>query len=281
VHPAIAATGNAAQEAVSGDAADTVAKHMLQGAGAAGAGQRETLAAGEAKRQPSTESSKQAKPTAADPGGAAGAAGAADSAQTTPVSAISDAKADTRQRGDGQTAARVAATPAPPSSTSAFETQVRLTADPPALDRATATRAAAATTAAGAADSTTPLDGDVSRQIVQSIRLQWSQGVGTARVTLQPDYLGDLSIDIRVDHGAVTAVLDASSASVRQWLEGHEPLLRQGLSDQGLTLDRLVIKQDPPQPSMSGGQQQGQEREEPQRRQPREAPTDATFEVVM
>jgi flagellar hook-length control protein FliK len=164
-----------------------------------------------------------------------------------------------------------------------FDAQMRLTTELPAIDHAATVVRPAAGTTASASGAGGGIDGDVPRQIVQAIRLQWSQGVGTARVTLQPDYLGDMSIDIRVDRGAVTAVLDASNASVRQWLEGHEPLLRQSLADQGLTLDRLVVK-DEQTPSGTGGderQKREQGESEPRPRSRRDAQADATFEVVM
>jgi flagellar hook-length control protein FliK len=158
---------------------------------------------------------------------------------------------------------------------------MRLAADLPAVDHVVGVRQAAASTAGQASGAT--LDAEVPHQIVQAIRLQWTQGVGTARVTLQPDYLGDLRIDIRVDRGAVTAVLDASNPAVRQWIEGHESTLRQGLAEQGLTLDRLVVK-DEQTPPDAGAEQRRQPRDEqpPEpRRRPAAAPTDATFEVVM
>jgi flagellar hook-length control protein FliK len=83
-------------------------------------------------------------------------------------------------------------------------------------------------------------DTDLPTQIVQAIRLQWAGGVGDARITLQPEYLGELSIAIRVAHGAVTAALESSVPAVRQWIDAHQPMLRQALAAQGLELERLV-----------------------------------------
>src|SRR6185436_4446436 len=78
---------------------------------------------------------------------------------------------------------------------------------------------------------------ELPQQIVQAMRLQWNNGVGDARISLRPDYLGDLSIAIRVERGDVTATLTASQPEVRQWIESHEATLRQMLSDRGLQLD--------------------------------------------
>jgi flagellar hook-length control protein FliK len=129
------------------------------------------------------------------------------------------------------------------------------------------------------------LDQDVSRQIVQAIRLQWQNGIGDARMTLNPDYLGEVSISLRVEQGNVTASLSADTPSVRAWIESNEPMLRQGLAEQGLTLTRLVISQERPQESQdrqdrrqpSGQQPSGQE---PRRRQNRRG-EQPSFELVM
>jgi flagellar hook-length control protein FliK len=128
-------------------------------------------------------------------------------------------------------------------------------------------------------------EAELPQQIVQAIRMQWSDGVGDAKITLKPEYLGDVSISIRVEHGAVTASLDASTPAVREWIQGHESMLRQGLADQGLHLDRLVVAE--PQQSSSSqdeegqghGQQQSPRQQTPQRQ--RRRPEDATFEILV
>ena len=206
---------------------------------------------------------------------------AAQPATTPTVTAVGTGNAGTREFGERPSGPR----PAPqlaPVSAAQFEMQAGLLADVTGVGRASSGRAAEF--AAMPVTERLILDSGVPTQIVQAIHTQWSQGVGTARVTLQPDYLGSLSIDIRVDRGNVTAVLDASNSAVRQWIEGHEPLLRQGLADHGLTLDRLIVNKDQePQPSTSddGRQGQGQGDDQPRRRRPRPTPTDQTFEVVM
>lgn len=83
-------------------------------------------------------------------------------------------------------------------------------------------------------------------QIVQAIHLQWRDGAGTARVTLEPEYLGRLTVELRVSAGAVTATLHADSPEVRAWIESHDDLLRQGLSERGLSLDRLLVFEGTP-----------------------------------
>jgi flagellar hook-length control protein FliK len=133
-------------------------------------------------------------------------------------------------------------------------------------------------TAGGSLASETDLPG----QIVQAIRLQWAGGVGDARITLQPEYLGELSIAIRVEHGAVTAALESSVPAVRQWIDAHQPMLRQALAAQGLELERLVTtdtqaapdrkREEQPEP-----RQQHEGDKHPRRRTKSDAPA---FELI-
>jgi flagellar hook-length control protein FliK len=130
-------------------------------------------------------------------------------------------------------------------------------------------------------------DADLSRQIVQGVRLQWHDGVGEAKITLQPDYLGSVSVSLRVSDGGVTATLHADSPAVRSWIETNEPSLRQALADQGLTLHRLTIVDEPAQASNQNGRdpgaQQGQQQQQqqPQRQQRRRQGDGETFESLM
>lgn len=85
--------------------------------------------------------------------------------------------------------------------------------------------------------------GNVDR-MVQTMRVMLKDGVSEATVRLHPEHLGDVRIDIRVQGKSVVATVHAESAVVREWLQLHEDALRSGLSQQGLTLDRLVVQRD-------------------------------------
>ena len=125
---------------------------------------------------------------------------------------------------------------------------------------------------------------DLPRQIVQAMHLQWKDGVGDARIRLLPDHLGELSVAIRVEHGSVMAALEASTPAVRQWIESHEPILRQALAEQGLHLDRLIVSDEPQQtsPQRERRRESGEEQQQPQRQARRRAPADdTTFEVIV
>ena len=135
----------------------------------------------------------------------------------------------------------------------------------------------AAGSAAYASAAPRPEDG-VLPQIVQSIRLHAGQGSSEARVQLKPEHLGALNITLKVEHGNVTATIQADLAAVRQWIESHESSLRQALSEQGLHLTRLVVQPDGEQANQEG-REDGEPRRQPRRRSWRDE--DVTFEVLV
>jgi flagellar hook-length control protein FliK len=131
-----------------------------------------------------------------------------------------------------------------------------------------------------AAAARIPDEKDVVSSIVQSMRLQMRDGVGTAVVHLEPDYLGAVSISLRVDNGVVTAALRAENPQVRAWMEANAPLLRESLSGQGLSLDRLLITDERIADEQSSARRQQREQEQHARQRPRRDDS-ATFEVVV
>ncbi len=127
-----------------------------------------------------------------------------------------------------------------------------------------------------------PNEDGVAASIVQSMRLQWQNGTGTAVVQLDPDYLGPVTISLHVDQGNVTATLHAANAEVRGWIEANEASLRQGLADQGLTLERLVVSDEAPrgrQEPQQDAQQRQPDREQASRNRRRD--DTSTFEIVV
>ncbi len=124
-------------------------------------------------------------------------------------------------------------------------------------------------------------DQGLESQIVQAMKVQWGRDGGEARIRLQPHYLGDLMISLRVEQGGVTAHLVASTPEVRQWIESNEAMLRQSLAQHDLTLERLVVTEDEPSGSTSEGDPRQKKPREQATRQARRADRDATFEVVV
>ena len=125
-----------------------------------------------------------------------------------------------------------------------------------------------------------PNEAAVVSSIVQTMRLQMRDGVGTAVVHLEPDYLGVVSIALRVENGVVTASLHAENPQVRAWMEANESQLRESLASQGLSLDRLIVTDE------RIGEERAPDRRHQQEQQQRARPrrrhdTAATFEVVV
>jgi flagellar hook-length control protein FliK len=153
---------------------------------------------------------------------------------------------------------------------------IRLTDAVGSLDSSIAT----STQAPAASAVALPDEAGVASSIVQTLRLQMHDGVGTAIMHLEPEYLGAVSVSLRLENGVVTATIHAESPQVRGWMEANAPLLRESLASQGLTLDRLLVTDDriADEPS---GRQQAHEQEQQARQRPRRDDDATTFEVIV
>jgi flagellar hook-length control protein FliK len=147
----------------------------------------------------------------------------------------------------------------------------------PSAPAASTVRAVEGTPAPSGAD----VDGTLETQIVRALRMQWGRQGGEATIHLKPEYLGNLTVSLRVEQGVVTAHLIASSAEVRQWIEANEPLLRQGLAQQHLDLDRLTVIEEESDADVGDREHGGRERRDEPRRPPTRRDLDATFEVLV
>jgi len=83
----------------------------------------------------------------------------------------------------------------------------------------------------------------VTDQIVRSMQLQVKGNVGEARITLAPEHLGEVVVEMRVEKDGVVATLRADTPAVRGWLATHQDDLRAGLADVGLRLDDLQVSE--------------------------------------
>jgi flagellar hook-length control protein FliK len=81
-------------------------------------------------------------------------------------------------------------------------------------------------------------------QIVKSLQVHARNGIGEARIQLRPEHLGAVSILLKVEGGAVTAVVRADSPQVQEWILSHQHSLRQQLEAAGLRLDDLTVSPD-------------------------------------
>jgi flagellar hook-length control protein FliK len=116
-------------------------------------------------------------------------------------------------------------------------------------------------------------------QVVKSLRIQWKQGIGEARIQLRPEHLGPVDISLKVEGGAVTAVVRAESTQVQEWILGHQQSLRQQLEDAGLRLADLVVSPDAERQHKRGEQQAKDGRPPSRRRRAGEA--EPIFEVIV
>jgi flagellar hook-length control protein FliK len=142
------------------------------------------------------------------------------------------------------------------------------------VDRASTTNAAAAHA----------LPESTAAQIVQTLRLVATADGGEARITLDPNQFGQLSVSVRVEHGQVVARVEADQPVVREWLQSNQNQLRHQLASQQLTLDRLEVRE--PSESESSARERREhandrasEEQQRQRRQRRDG-AGARFEVV-
>jgi hypothetical protein len=169
------------------------------------------------------------------------------------------------------------------SSTAGFDRRVTKTAVVPAIHptEAGSFDAVVRQSAPSSVPTVTlPNEDGVMSSIVQSMRLQMRDGVGSAVVHLEPDYLGAVSVSLRVENGVVTASLHAENPQVRAWMEANAPLLRDSLAGQGLSLDRLLVTDEHIVDDQSQSRRQRQEQEQQAQQRPRRNNA-ATFEVVV
>jgi flagellar hook-length control protein FliK len=115
-------------------------------------------------------------------------------------------------------------------------------------------------------------------EMVRTMRVLVKEQVTEATVRLRPEHFGEVTIQVRMDGKAVSAIVLTDSSQVREWLLGQEGTMRTGLSEQGLQLERLQVQRDGRQDRRDADQQQ------PERRRPRPRPqseSQQTFEITV
>jgi flagellar hook-length control protein FliK len=117
------------------------------------------------------------------------------------------------------------------------------------------------------------------------MRVQYRDGVGSAVVQLDPEYLGKVTIVLETTSGgSVNATLHAASGEVRAWLQTHEQSLRHGLAEKGLSLGRLTVSEvERAEDSLArdGQERQGAQEQKRPRRPAARRGDGGTFEVVV
>jgi flagellar hook-length control protein FliK len=165
---------------------------------------------------------------------------------------------------------------------SSFLPLVSLTASRLTAGQVAASLTAYATTNVGV-DQSESLSRDLATQIVQSLRMQWTAGGGTAQIQLEPSHLGEMTISLHVSQtGEVDARLEAASPVVREWLQTNQQALKSALAEHHLTLDRLEVAEPPESRDAEGRERQQQAfRDDRSQHRSARANTGDVFEVVV
>jgi flagellar hook-length control protein FliK len=112
---------------------------------------------------------------------------------------------------------------------------------------------------------------ELPSRLIESMRMQITAGGGQAEIRLSPEYLGSVRVSIVVDHGSVRATLTADSPAALETLRSDLAQLKDALSERGLRLDEVELREDPSAGrDAAGGESQARPDDERQRRQQRE-----------
>ncbi len=196
---------------------------------------------------------------------------AADAPVLPPMAAAADAFLDQQAAhgGQGDAPRPDTARPAPEAVLATFALPALGTADPATLSGISG--AGLASASPGATTMT-----ELPRQILRSIQVQVRDGVSEARLRLNPEHLGEVTVRVRVESGGVTAILHAESPQVSGWIAAHQDELRSALGEQGLHLDRFTVTTDPEE-----RRQAQEETPRPRLKAPRSRGDARRFEVTL
>jgi flagellar hook-length control protein FliK len=91
-----------------------------------------------------------------------------------------------------------------------------------------------------------PDEEQVLRQLTGWLSSHRSNELQSIRLNLSPESLGTIQVDLSVQNQQVKADIVASSAQVKELLEKHQDLLRNGLADNGLRVDQFTVRLEGP-----------------------------------
>ena len=92
-----------------------------------------------------------------------------------------------------------------------------------------------------AASGRPPLTPAGFQRVVSAARMSAAGGGVQVRLTLHPESLGEVVVQVRWDRGALTAQLEAATPAARAALEGGLERLRTALAEQGIPVERLQV----------------------------------------
>jgi hypothetical protein len=82
---------------------------------------------------------------------------------------------------------------------------------------------------------------DVVDQVVKGLALKVQGGLSEVRIRLEPESLGEVVVNMRMENGKLQAQIDVSQAGVKGVLDGNLGQLRQSLSARGIEVQRLDV----------------------------------------
>lgn len=162
-----------------------------------------------------------------------------DAGQPVTAQASREATLSTAQQGDASgTAAPAVRPPAPPAADAVAASATSARAPEVASAAPAADAPAPATTAAYAEARLSPHPGSpqFAPALGQQIQVFVREGIQHARLHLNPEDMGPISVRISVDGDAAKIMLTAEMATTRQTLEQAMPVLASSLREEGLTL---------------------------------------------
>jgi flagellar hook-length control protein FliK len=113
--------------------------------------------------------------------------------------------------------------------------------------------------------------------MVRAMRMQVTDGGGEARLQLNPEHLGQVTLTVKVEQGRVAAHIQAETADASRWIETHQSNLRSALEEQGLEVKELLVSTDP-----DGRREREQARSQPKARTARRADDESPkFEILV
>lgn len=85
---------------------------------------------------------------------------------------------------------------------------------------------------------------DMQQLVLKAFNLNTGNGISEARLTLNPESLGQVDVKITIQNGQMVAHFAAQNLSGKEMLESQLPHLRQNLQSLGLQVERLVVTQN-------------------------------------
>jgi flagellar hook-length control protein FliK len=114
--------------------------------------------------------------------------------------------------------------------------------------------------------------------LVRSLKMQFHEGGGEARLRLDPEHLGPVTLTVKVEQGRVSAHVQTETADAGRWIESRQQELRSSLREQGLDVKDFVVSTDP---DGRRERERPQETSKPRARQRQANGTTPRFEVLV